>query len=195
MTRRLRRIAVPQEASLIAYPTTGHYFPLGKKNSAADVTTIALAINLLRGTPFRVGSARTVTELCLAVETLEAATSARVGVYKANPDTLYPEGLVAQSGVLDCSATGLKTTSGLSAKLEAGAWYWAFTVTNTPGGLVRFRGANNIQALAHFFGRAAYNAADFLSLQVAFTFAALPSVFPSGAVANGTEAPLVFARF
>ena len=106
---------------------SGRYYPasLGTATSTTSINTPYLA-------PFFVPNVEgvTVNEIGIEVTATGTGTYARAGIFKAHPVTGKPDLLVGDSGLIDITATGFRSVSGLSIYLPQG-WYYSALMRET----------------------------------------------------------------
>jgi hypothetical protein len=89
--------------------------------------------------PWTVDRVITIDQLAIEVSTNVASSECRIGVYNADTDW-QPTSLIVDSGIIDCSTTGVKTVS-VSITLQPGR-YLAAVIANSTQTLRQFRGGN-----------------------------------------------------
>lgn len=193
-------VAVPCEDAL----SFGWQSPVGliggqtavRVAGAANATALvgaSVGTNSIKAVPFVWGSGFQIATVGCNVTTGVATSKARVGVYDCVDDgagNLEPGTLVAGSGELDCSTTGMKTTADLAAQMEPGRVYYAAFLAYTAAATV------STIPVAGMAPTLETNAAAFTThLSVAYTAASssvgLPSAFPSGSVVQTGAPPAV----
>ena len=91
--------------------------------------TQALTADRLYYVPFLFKCGAPVVSMALSVSTLQAASKARIGLYAVNQNG-YVGALIAQTGDLDTTSTGLKIGTLSSPKRLAPGWYVAAIAAN-----------------------------------------------------------------
>lgn len=172
--------------------TTGFesWFTIPLSNTA--MTTGALTANRLYAFPFVVGRTATLDRIAINVTTAASGSKARCGIYDTN-DNGYPYNLVVDSGELDSGTTGIKSTT-ISQSLPGGHLYWLVVVSSgTP--TLRCAAAASVLTPLILGTSSSLGTTHYLGLYVSYTYAALPSTFPSSpTMITGTPIPLVFYR-
>lgn len=153
------------------------------------------SINVLRAYPILIPRTRTADRMALLVLAGNAAgREARMGLYRnvANPRDLYPGALLDESAVLDCSTTGVKSTT-ISRILTPGLYWLAFVVNNAS---ISFGAYNTAQAAARLGLPSTLDANAGTGWTHAHTYGALPDPYPSSSpsIVN-TENPKLALRF
>ena len=125
--------------------------------------------------------------------TTGVAGAMRLGLYLASSESnLYPGALVLDAGTVDVTATGVKTIT-ISHALIGGATYWAVLVSNvapTIRGLA-IAGCSGALGISSALGTAPNT-----GMYAAFTYAALPNPYPSGAtILVAAPIPAIPIRF
>lgn len=105
----------------------GRYYPANLALSTSTTTSNAVYL-----TPFFVPNVEgvTVDELGVEVTATGTGTYARVGIFKAHPDTGAPDLLVGDSGLIDITSTGFRSNTGLGIYLPQG-WYYSTVQRDT----------------------------------------------------------------
>jgi len=168
------------------------YFP-GMK-AATALTTGAPTANVLRAFPFVAPRRGAVLDRIGINVTTLLAGSTRLGIYRTvSESNLYPGDLLLDAGQVDTGTAGVKTLT-INQALDPGRIYHAGIVSNAAPTLrcIALAGVG-ISLLG--FG-AAFPTTPTLGLSVAFTYAALPTPFPAGAVAiTAVPVPVIGLRF
>ena len=146
-------------------------------------TTGALVANTLYALPFWVVQNCQITASRVIVDTTGGAGNGRLGIYKSlNLDRLdTPSGgaLVSDFGTVSAATTGVKPIASLTVNLTPGWHYLAMVVDNaTPTWYTVLSCLAGV--LTDFGGAAVYG------WSVAFTYAALPDPFTTGAATTST---------
>jgi hypothetical protein len=169
--------------------TENRWYGAGVAN-ATPKTTGAPTANRLRALPLVPDRDCTLEGIACNVTTLLSG-NIRLGVYEDNGN-LYPGALLYGSGTVSSNSTGVKSFTGLSVDLKGGELYWAAYASSA---------AATIRALAvagcwAILGTdSALGVAPGVGWDAAFTFAALPNPYPSGAsVITAVPIPAVFIR-
>lgn len=121
-------------------PKIGHWLGVfsGAVSSNGSTTTALAGREYQMAAPVYVPFAMTIDQMFLNVDVAEAATFAKGLLYAPDAEG-HPATLVAYSGPVDCSTTGMKIVAITPAVLQPG-FYHACIRSNSPGGVVRFRG-------------------------------------------------------
>jgi hypothetical protein len=152
--------------------TSGRFYD--SRISSGAYTTLALVANTLYGVPFEVPKNLTYATINIAVTTLAAASSIRLGIYSDTNGA--PDALVVDAGTVSSATTGGKSIT-INQALTAG-WYWLALVSN---------GTPTVRAIN--VGSSSYTMLGFTSAtdttthgawSVAFTYASLPNPFTGG---------------
>lgn len=183
----------------VATETPGGVTPeyyCGSTNCAATGTT-TFAKDVLRAVPFIQPHGFRIGFITFSVTTLQANSSARVGIYSCIDDLngdIYPNRLLLDGGDVATTSTGTKSTQ-VALDLEEGRMYWAVyncTTTGTAPTVASLVVGDQSCLLGGVSG-AAPTKTTYLS--VASTYGALPTYFPSGATAQTGVAPVVTLVF
>lgn len=86
-------------------------------------STATPAINTVRYSPIWLDRACTVTDLAVNVTALAASSTARCGIY-ADDGNGFPTGAAIGSGIIDTTATGVRTIGSLTIAVPAAGLYW-----------------------------------------------------------------------
>lgn len=168
------------------------WYAFGSTNNSA-YATVAVVANTLYGVPF-VAPARpgiTLDRIAFNVTTLLAGNG-RCGIYDATSDTnIYPNALIVDGGSLSTGTTGVKSTT-ISQALTPGKLYWAVYVGDAAATLRAHQGGTATMILGT---ASSLPVNPFRDLEVAFTFAALPSTFPASGTLTTNNPPVVFGRY
>lgn len=156
---------------------TGEYcnFSTGRHS-----VTKAVTANTLYAIPIFISRTLTVDAIAIQVETLSAAAAVRLGIY-ADGTNLYPGALVLDCSTVSVATTGIKSAT-INQQLTKGI-YWLALVSN---------GNPNISSTHPTLFPLGYSATDFTPTgqqqgwSVAFSYAALPTPFPSGGALLGS---------
>jgi len=110
---------------------TGVYIntPFAAESPAVSLNIVA---NTLYAVPFLISRAMTPAEIFIFVETLAAGpnNNLRLGIYNDN-GSLYPGTRLTNGGVVDVSATGIKTVA-YTTQLTKGIYWVAFVADGVP---------------------------------------------------------------
>jgi hypothetical protein len=155
-------------------------------------TTLALTINRLYAIPFMVSETKTISRIAIHVTTLGASASARLGIYQDN-GSIYPGSLVSDCGTVSMTSTGLKEITGLNISLTANTLYWLALVCNVAA-TVTACAVVYLNALLGY-PTTSLNTVGFASYYVAFTYATLPTPYPSSATLSNTAFPKIAVYF
>jgi hypothetical protein len=157
-------------------------------------TTAVFTQNILYAVPFLSGQNTQINGIGYRNEDV-TASNVRLGIYTITSLTnFYPNTLVAASAVIPTgSAAGFKSDTTFVANLQSNSLYWAVAVCSATLNQWRVSvRADTYGVLGHPVSAVAVDN----HITVAFTYAALPSTFPSGAAATAVgNDPLVFLRF
>jgi len=166
--------------------TPNRWYCAGQVNALA-LTTSAPTANNLRALPFFTPKKITLDQIAINVTTLIAG-KARLGIYN-DDGTVYPGTLLLDAGEVDTGTTGVKAVAinqPLTAKL-----YWLVHVGNAAPTL---RGVAT-GGLAHILGLdSGLGTAPGVGYTAAFTYAALPASYPSGATVLTGTCTAIFVR-
>ena len=167
------------------------WYAAGKINShTIDVLTIT--INTLYAMPFFLSKTQVLDRLAFNITGSALTKYARIGIYKTNGSSFYPTDLVYDSGQISTSPSGVKNASTvLSISLIPGLYWFALICNGTPA----VSSLKKDEAFPVFGTTSLLSGDPGVGLSKAYTFAALPSSFPSGATAITIEIPAIFARF
>lgn len=138
--------ASPSESSLIAtLPFVRNAATAGKTMRPANWrgsngTEGGLTANRLALFPFLYLQSEIVTSLKVRVSTAVAASKARVGVWEIAPDG-EPGQLILESGDLDTTTLGLKSSAVTATRITAG-WYWVGLLADAAVGMWRYEAGN-----------------------------------------------------
>jgi len=173
---------------------TTSWYPAAAQASGAN-TTSALAANFLYAYPHVIEAPYRIDGLAFEVTTAGAGSSGRVAVYTTSDNydqSLYPGVLVAESGSISTASTGVKSNTSLQpVDLEPGL-YWFCYVCSATAPTIRVLPTASVGPA---IGMAAtLGASPLTSLSVAFTYAAAPQTFPSGATVQNSVAPVMAYR-
>jgi hypothetical protein len=153
------------------------------------MTTGALTTNRLYAVPFISPKAITLDRIGINVTTLGSGASARLGIYVDNGN-LYPGSLLLDAGTVDMSTTGVKTIT-ISQALSANTLYWLVLVCNVAATIRAIAATGMVTVLGVSSGLGtAWNT----HLYVSFTYASLPSTFPSSPTVATAATPGIFVR-
>lgn len=157
--------------------------------TSAALTTATLAANTLYAMPLIVNRKTKFDNIIINVTTIGVGSSIRVGIY--NDVNLYPQNLIVDAGIQSSATTGVKNYS-IAITLESGV-YWLVCVSNATAPIIRGFNANALIPVLGFDNL--LNAASGLCYLRAFTFAALPASFPTGAtIRTTTPLPMIGIR-
>ncbi|HUO50243.1 MAG TPA: hypothetical protein VMU25_01600 [Candidatus Paceibacterota bacterium] len=166
-------------------------------NSGTALTTGSPTVNKLYAIPFVVSKATTIDQMAINVTTVGSGGTGneRVGIYNDNGND-YPGTLVVDAGAAGTTgSTGVKTfTTGLPVTLDPGL-YWLVTVhdNSTTAPTLRCFAVASLTPILGYASSLPTNAQ--FGWTVSFTYAALPSNFPSGGSAiTGVPIPSIFVR-
>jgi hypothetical protein len=163
-----------------------------KTNFTANSLSSYVANNLF-AFPLRIRSSVTFNQISSVVTTLAAGGLYRIGIYR-DTGAVYPGALVAGSdtGAYSSAAVG-NPIGAVSLSLSPGL-YWVVILSSSA--TAAFRGFTT-SSIPNILGDAGPNFAansSATSYSVAFPFAALPSLFPTGAVFSAVIPPLIGLR-
>jgi hypothetical protein len=166
--------------------TPNRWYPAGQVNALA-VSAAAPSANNLRALPFFVPKKVTLDRIAINVTTL-ATGKACFGVY-SDDGSVYPGSRILDGGEVDTGTTGVKVVT-INQTLTPGL-YWFVHVGNAAPTLR----ALAVGGLAHILGLdSTLGTAVGVGYIVAFTYAALPATFPSGATILTGTSPAIFVR-
>ena len=153
------------EGSLIS----GRYF-IGSNTAPGSNEFSNGNLSRLWAAPFQVPRAMSIDRLAVEVMTLQAASTCRLGLYRANANG-EPGVLVVDGGTVDTSTTGAKEAT-VDVALQPGLYWtaWEFDVAN-----VGLRGRGTGSALS--LGWSSPGNQPEVILYVSHTFGALPDPF------------------
>lgn len=151
--------------------TMNHGGIKGDKNIGVNPTT---TLDTLYAWGYWNGTPANYDQFNIQIATAQATSNVRLGIYEMGSD-FFPGALVADSGAIDTSTTGVKTAAA-SFHLDGPKMYWAALVADTSGIEVKTRQVDRSSAPL-----AAYTSANtngpLYNVSRAFTFAALPDPF------------------
>ena len=165
-------------------------------NTGTALTTGAPTVNNLRAIPFVVSKVITIDQMAINVTTVGAGGTgnARIGIYEDNGNS-YPGALIVDAGTNITTSTGVKTfTTGLPVTLDPGLYWLVYVHNNTTTAptIRSFAVASLIPVLGY---ASTLPTNQQFGWSVAFTFAALPATYPTGAVAiTAIPIPAIFVR-
>ena len=191
---RMKTLGETSSASGLSYmPAGGRWFRPGYLTSAVATTGLPIEDRLYY-VPFIPHRTVYVSELAIDIFTGQASNTTRIGIYDSSGTDFVPDALLAESGDLDTTSTGVKSyVISPTIKLTAGLVYWVAAATQSGGGTVATHYL--IGAVAENTGlgySSAVNAfttkADFAAYQdLAAAWTALPD--PAGTVSWETDSP------
>lgn len=160
-------------------------------------TTISLTRDRCYAMPFIVPVSQSFDALLIYVSTAQTNGVARVGIYTDDGD-VYPEDLVVESGVIDCTAIGYKSEA-IAETLDPGL-YWL--VINSDGDAnigVRALDYNITTPLGHFavLGQPNNNFSSpcYTHYYVNQAYGNLPDPFPGGAtLVDNQNLPMIMCQ-
>lgn len=175
-----------------AYPPiiVANYYR-GYGQTASNSATSGSCAQLTALYPIFVDRALTLDRLAVSVTTLEAGSTARLGIYSLTNGS--PVNRVADFGTVDCSSTGIKTASGSQA---VGPGWYALAVWVSNHATVRFK--TNGFGLNAFLGddfSAGSNANCMWTVTATDYSAGLPSTISAILNNSSVSRPAVSARF
>jgi hypothetical protein len=164
----------------------------GAFDNATALTTLAISSNVLYAAPFFVPVRMKFDQIAINVTTAGASgTKARMGIYR-DTGSGYPGALVPGTDVAEVAvdATGVKANS-ISVLLSPGLYWLALCSSGAPTVVAVPVGA----ADSEIFGLGSdIGTAPGVAYSVSYTYAPLPSTFPSGASIMTSTFPLVVVR-
>lgn len=136
------------------------------------------SVNRLYAMPFFVSQPCTLVQLAVNVTTAGASSGVRVGVYRsAAENDIYPGALLVESGEMDTSSTGVKTST-VNQALTPNRWHWyAFLCKASAPAVTGVSTYSSGMGVDTAFAYAN-------NLYVAQTYGALPSTFPANPTWN-----------
>lgn len=152
-------------------------------------TTQSATRDKLYAYPFIVPVEQAFDRIVVAVSTAQTGGVARCGIY--DDSGCYPDALVLDSGELDCSTTGYKTTT-ISETLPAGL-YWLVLHSDATTLNITFRAMDyNATSPFSYYAILGKDPTNFITLppthwSLADTYQALQDPFPAGATAINNE--------
>lgn len=153
------------------------------------LTTGAPTANTLRAIPFPLSETVVLDRIAINVTTLLAG-QARLGIYEDNGN-MYPGARVLDAGTVDSGSAGVKAIT-INQTLQGGKLYWLVIVGNAAPTIRTFAVASMLPLLG--FDNT-LGTAPGLFYSVAYTYAALPATFPTGAaVGTAVPIPAIFVR-
>lgn len=184
--------ASKQEQAPMPHPgyVTGRYYtPLDHTTP----TPVGLSANLMYLVPFAVSQRTTFTRIGIKCTTAQAATNARLGIYRAIDGV--PSNLVLDAGTVSLAATGDKEIT-ISQQLEAGDYFLAVlsnaTTAQITWSLVNI--AMRVWRYGLVGSDTADGAADLLMI-AGFTYGALPATCPTVTFVGSTAVePRIWLR-
>lgn len=145
----------------------------------------------LRCRPLITGQLRTITALAIVVAAGQAGALGRYGVYSVDV-TGYPASLVVDSGELDLSTSGRKTTTGLSIAVNASTRYcfaWLGGGAGTLPTIIVNSTASYPYALSVVAAATtiAVASTEGWGWSVAYAYNVLPTTYPPGATSSAAS--------
>lgn len=170
---------------------SGGAYPAGVVNIGTPLTAKVYSANYLYAVPFYLpGVPNVVTKIGIKVTTLGAG-NARLGIYDDKGEAkLYPGNLLLDAGGIGTGSTGVKGITvrhGLPRGLK-----WAVVVLSGTPVLAAIAGTAGIWCP---LGRDEGGTNMYTTLRVAFSYAALPDLFPTGGRERPEEMPYIFLKF
>jgi hypothetical protein len=175
------------------------YFVAGARGGTALVATVAPSIGNLRAMPFRCPNrSGTIDFVGIYNAVVAVGAQGRLGIYRATSESnIYPSTLIAESGVIDMSATGGVGVKSFNpaASYSPGELLWVTYLCGTLAPTVR--GPVVAACDTSFLGYdSALATTPGVGLLVAHAFGALPAPFTAGAAAITTVTiPGIFVGF
>lgn len=150
------------------------------------------SIDTIRAFPLLFTRGGTIDRIAINVTT-ELAGNARLGIYKAtNNINLYPGSLIADSGALSTSTTGVKAAV-LDVKLQPNELYWLAHLGSSAATL---RGLSVGNCYPIFGIDSALSNALGIGIGAAQAYGALPANFPAGGtIITAAPIPVIAVRF
>lgn len=146
----------------------------------------------IRSTPIVFGRSGTVNRLGVVATSTVANAKGRIGLYEAGT-TGYPTTLIVESGELDVSSSGFKSTSGLSASVSGGKAYWLAWLGGTASGSMLAPSTNTVVSILGGQPQTTTNTI-IVGITVAQSYGSMPGTFPASAtgVVSAPQIPLMF---
>ena len=164
------------------------YYIAGAINQSALATTAAVTANILYAMPFTVDRVLTIDSVGVHLTSQVSSSNVRMGIYKDSNGV--PHALVADLGTVGTTdPTGLKEITGLLQKLQPGMYWLAAVFSHTPS--ISFLSASAISSVFGVSSAAAVNT----GINASFTYAVLPSTYPTVVVSAATSQPAFFYHF
>jgi hypothetical protein len=141
-------------------------------DSTVTSNTATIGANVIVGRFLAIGRRCRVTEFGAEVTTLGAGSKARIGLYTVVDG--IPDTLVAESGELDCSSTGVKSGIATATNIEPGVYLIAIHV-GTASAVFR-----TLQAIVSSVSTSAFGTTSNALFVSGIAYGSLPATFPSG---------------
>lgn len=163
------------------------YNPTNITSVGATVTTFP--IDKILAWAFISGSGNLVNKIAVNVTSLTTAgDKGRIGIYTSTSQAnLYPDELIADSGELDFSTTGVKSVT-INKKLIPNQVYWAAYIGGGSTINLRTPGTTGVNTL---LGNSPSSFTVFnYGISATLSYAALPATFTSGAAFDTLRCPV-----
>jgi len=168
---------------------SGRYY--GSFDTAATFTTLTISANTLYATPFFVPHGARFDSIAINVTTASSGRMARVGIYTDSGDA-YPYALVPGTdvGELDVGTTGVKQNV-IDVTLHPGLYWLALVSNGSP--TLRAIPVGSLDSEVLGLG-SDLGTVPGVGYTISYTYAPLPSTFPTGASIHTSTIPLVAVR-
>ena len=163
---------------------TGRYYPGFYFYQSG---TNAFAADTIYGHTFLIADAVTLTGITINVTATGTASNARIGIY--NMENGIPTTLVADSGTLDVSTTGVKEAV-ISETLDPGAYCMCAVMDGT---VTMTRAVNHTSAISGYATgqTSATGSSAFIVFTASHTFAAVPASYPTVTIGVSGGSPYI----
>jgi len=160
--------------------------------STTALTTGALTANRFYAFPFIVPKTMTLDRIAINVTTAGTG-NARLGIYTSSVSLgLFPDQKILDAGEISIASTGIKSIT-ISQQLTAGMYFLVIVSNGTP--TIRCHALIGIMPLLGYTSSLGAEVAA-VGLYVSFTYAALPTTFPTTTTTKITAVPIpaIFVR-
>ena len=159
-------------------------FWTGEMVASGAATYTFPSANFLFGHPFLIPRNMEVSGISIEVNTSQASSNVRVGLYETGDANGFPSALIVESASFDTSTTGNKTTA-ITTNLHGPRIYWVAVVTNDAA--VALEASTGPVGFNLGFATIGTNAAS-NAIQISHTFGALPDPFGAFSFDNTQDA-------
>jgi len=168
------------------YARPQRYYTMSASDATAP-TTLALTANRLYAMPFLISGTHVFSRIAINVSTLLAG-NARMGIYSNTTGDVYPNTLILDAGAVDTGTAGLKELTITGNWSPAPGLYWLVLVASSASTVRAIAVGSTIPILGM---DSTFAAAHGNSWYVAYTYAALPAVYPGGGTIGIASMPVV----